>query len=285
MTKALKKEVEELENQTDETTEENEETQDVVDDEGSEASVEEDNNEDTSEATDDEPEEVSEEDAEKLKKQEAYRERRKAKQEETQKRQEGLQEQADVATSSAKQTQEEAFTDEFKEEVALVREERKIRQFEQSVKRAEKELETLEVPFKEAFTDYDDVVKDALDLTKLRLLNQGASESEADDYLRREKVLVADRAAARGEDPVEAVYNEAKDIIGVFDAFAEKRGYVLKDGKRKTNLQAMREISKPNAMSGGAGKGANAATTDFSDMDDLEEIGQVTLGQMLKVDD
>ena len=54
---------------------------------------------------------------------------------------------------------------------------------------------------------------------------------------------------------MEAVYNEAKEILSIFDKFAEMKGYKKVDGAPKTNLQAIREINKPNAMSGSAGKG------------------------------
>ncbi len=275
MTKALEDEIKELEAETtEETTEETgEEVTEVVEETEEEAEATEE------EATEEVVEEPTEEEAEKLKKQEAYRERRKAKKDEED-RQADLTTQAEAAVV-APPTETDDLTA-IKEELLIARQERAGRQFEENIKTAEKELTQLETPFKEAFTDYDEVVKDALELTRLRMVKQGYTDGEAADYLRREKVLLADRAAAEGKDPVEAVYKEAKDILGVFDEYAESKGYIMTKGKPKTNLQAMREINKPNAMSGGAGRGATATKTGFDDMDDLDEIGEVTIGQMLR---
>lgn len=150
---------------------------------------------------------------------------------------------------------------------------------EQNIKAAESELVALEAEFKEAFPDYEDKVNQALEITKVRLIESGMSETEADKYLKREKVLLADAAAAAGKDPVEAVYNEAKSILNVFEKYAEKAGYI-KPEKKKTNLQALREASKPNAMSGGAGRGAAAAKKTMDDMQ-LEELDDISIGQML----
>jgi len=269
MTKALEKEIEEFDNEEAEVEQEAEAN--------TEETTEEDKPEDEPESDETESEEETTED-EIAKKQEAYRERQKKRQEDQAKRQDDLQTQASAAVVEEINNDE---ISEIKEELAIARQERQIRQYEQSIKQAGKELEALETPFKEAFTDYDDVVSEALELSKLRMMKQGVSENEANAYLDREKVLLADRAASQGKDPVEAVYQEAKDIVGLFEDYAERKGYVRKDGKPKTNLQAMREMSKPNAMSGGAGKGATATKKEYDDLD-LEQTKEVTLGQMLK---
>lgn len=274
MTDALKKELEELENtenqenQTTDTTEE-EETEDAVQQEGQDEDA---NEEESTEAE----EEVSEEEKARLAKQEAYRQRQKEKQEEVRRRKEELERKS--ASDDDLDEDEEDELAQIKKDLQQFKQIAYQQQYQQAVKQAERELETLEKDFKEAFNDYDDVVKQALDLTKARLVGQGMSESEADDYLRREKVMIADRAAAAGKDPVEAVYNEAKGIVSWLDEYVQSQGYVKQDGgKKKTNLQKMRELSKPNAMNGG--RGAAAAKREFDDLgdDDLDEIKNTTI--------
>lgn len=272
---ALKKEIEELE------AAENKEADDEVVEEVADEQQEEDQEviEEKEIAEDAEKEDVSAEDAETAKKQEAYRERQRQKKEKA--AQQTYDDAANKAVSTTERTQEDRDdAAELKEAAELIRQDRAERQFEQSIKAAEKELNSLEPEFKAAFTDYDDVVNDALELTRMRLVADGATEGEAKDYLRREKVLLADRAAAQGKDPVEAVYNEAKSIINVFDAYAEKKGYTKGKAKPKTNLQAMREISKPNAMTGGSNSKAVKGT--FGDMD-LQETDDLSIGQMLQM--
>lgn len=166
-----------------------------------------------------------------------------------------------------------------KQAIEFVKQFHKQQIFERNIKQAEVELTSLEGEFKVAYPDYEDKVNQAIKLTKYRLVEQGMSEAEAEQVLRREKVLLADKAAAAGKDPVEAVYNEAKTILKVFEKFAEEAGYTK--GKKKTNLQALREASRPNAMSGGAGKGATAARKTFDDMEG-DEIDELSIGQLLK---
>lgn len=213
---------------------------------------------------DSDTQEEDEEEKEKLRKQEEYRERQKKKREEEQQR------------KAEKVVQDEAGDDREIEELKQMAREQK---FTRMVNQAEQELIQLEKPFKEAFTDYDDVVSNALAFTKIRLTADGMTESQADAYLRQEKVLLADRAAAQGLDPVEAVYNEAKSIMSTVDKFAEQMGYTK--GRPKTNLQAVKEMSKPNAFSGGVGKGAKNQI-GFNDMgdEDLDDIDNFTLGDL-----
>lgn len=274
MTEALEKELEELENEDTQQGEEEEPQEDVG--QGDEEDASENAEGESSEQQDDDEEE-------KLKKQEAYRERQRQKQEEKQKQAE-LQRRVDAAPKgSDEEKQAKDDLQELKEKVARYDQIVQQQQFETAIQAAEQELAGLEKEFKEAFTDYDDVVNDALELSKMRLMAQeGVSETQAMNYLNREKVLIADKAAAQGKDPVEAVYNEAKQIMSVFDAYAEKKGYKL-GGKPKTKLQAMREISKPNAMTGGTGKGAAASKLKFEELgdDDLEEIHETTIGELL----
>lgn len=270
MVDALKKEIEELDKTVsdelivEDAEPEEEEAQDDQAEEEEEAQGEE-------EQEEEEAQEPSDEEKEKLAKQEAYKERQRKKREEQAAQQ--------VAQQVPQQSQEPARDQSDLERRLAALESEKI--FNTKIKQAEQELQQLEEPFKEAFDDYDTLVNDAIELSKIRLMERGVSEADALNHLRQEKVLLADRAAAMGQDPVEAVYNEAKQIMSVFDKYAEMRGYAKK-AKAKTNLQAAREISKPNAMTGGGGRNAKAAKTEFDDLDDsdLSEIGGMTLGDL-----
>ena len=273
MTKALEAEIAELDKEEEAATESTEE----VTEEGTEETE---TPTETEEETVKEAEENQEEptDDEKQEKQDQYHARQKAKREDQAKRQEEVQTQESL--------EDEGDPDEMeamKAQMAQLTHIARRQQYQTNIKQAEKELNGLEVEFKEAFTDYDEVVNDALELTKMRLVADGVPSGEADDYLREKKVLIADEAAARGEDPVEAVYKEGKAIISVFDAYAEKKGYAV-NGKPKTNLQTIRELNKPNAMTGGAGRGATAAKTTFDDLgdDDLEEIRNTSIWDVNK---
>lgn len=193
------------------------------------------------------------------------------------KRQEERRKQSEQQATYEKKA-EQATDDADKQAIEYVKQLQKQQVFERQIKQAEVELTQLEGEFKVAYPDYDDKVNQAIKLTKYRLVNEGMSEAEAEQVLKREKVLLADRAAAQGKDPVEAVYKEAQVILSAFEKFAEESGYTK--GKKKTNLQALREASRPNAMSGGAGKGATAARKTFDDMEG-EEIDEVSIGQLL----
>jgi hypothetical protein len=217
-------------------------------------------------------EEVSEEEAER--KRQEYHERVKARQ---QKREQEVAQ--PVAKTPALEKSE--IQDDNKQLLEELMREKQQRDLENRISAAGNELKVLENDFKTAYTDYDDIVNDALELSKIRLMSQGMSEGNAISTLEREKILLADSAASKNLDPVEAVYNEAKEILSVFDKFAEMKGYKKVDGAPKTNLQAIREINKPNAMSGGAGKGAAAANPSFDEMEDLNDINNMTIGDLL----
>lgn len=262
---ALQKEIEELEKeetQVEENTEEQKEQEESTEEN---TEVEEGSEEEQGESE----QEKSEDEIKAA--QEAYRERQRKKQEEQKQRQEEL-------TQVAHQTTESEVK--LEDKVADLERIAQQQMVEQNIKQAEREFNVIEKEYKDAFPDYEQTVNDALEFTKMRLTEGGVSDVDADDYLRREKVFLAAKAVAAGKDPAEAVYNEAKQIMGFFDKFAESKGYV-KPGKSKTNLQTMREMSKPNAMTGGAGKGALANKLSFDEMDDLGDIGEVTIGQML----
>lgn len=227
---------------------------------------------DVGDITEEEPE-LSEEELEKQKKQEAYRERQRKKAEEKKQQLQAYDNQVQESVNNIDE-------DEQKAAIEFVKSFRQQQEFVIKLNQAEKELQTLENDFKEAFTDYDDVVNDALEFSRLRLVDQGMTESQANEALRREKILIADRAAAQGIDPVEAVYNEAKSIMKVIDRYVEKKG-LKKDERPKTNLQAIREINKPNAMTGGKGRGATVRSTSFDDLENLEDIDAVPLGELM----
>lgn len=224
------------------------------------------------EGVEEEPE-LSEEELEKQKKQEAYRERQRKKAQEKKQQLEAYDERVQESVNNIEE-------DEQKAAIEFVKSFRQQQEFVIKLNKAEKELQNLENDFKEAFTDYDDVVNDALEFSRLRLVDQGMTESQADEALRREKILIADRAAAQGEDPVEAVYNEAKSIMSLIERYVEKKG-LKKDERPKTNLQAIREINKPNAMTGGKGRGATVRSTSFDDLEKLEDIDAVPLGELM----
>jgi hypothetical protein len=226
--------------------------------------------------------EAKDEEAEKLKAaQEAYRERQRAKKEEAAKK----------AEESARLAQEEAArkeaaskpieTDEAKllaaklEQVDQIILEQKMQKW---IGAAERELGEIEKEYKVVFPDYDDLVSTAMDITKDRMVQGGMTEQQANEALRLEKLKIADAAAARGEDPAEAVYKEAKAINTWFQTYASKLGYVKQGASQKpiTQKAALREASKPNAMTGG--KGAAAIKPNYDEMDDVSDL---TIGQML----
>jgi len=225
--------------------------------------------EELNQVDEDEEEEDEEEKQRILKAQEDYKKRQ------AERKQKALEQQ----NQAKYQEQANATVDDAdKQAIEFIKDFQRQQQFQQSIKSAEAELTQLEGEFKVAYPDYEDKVSQAIKLTKSRLVNSGMSELEAEQQLKQEKILLADRAAARGEDPVEAVYNEAKSILGVFEQFAEEMGYTK--GKKKTNLQALREASKPNAMSGGTGKGATAARKTFEDLES-DEVDELSIGQLL----
>jgi UDP-N-acetyl-D-mannosaminouronate:lipid I N-acetyl-D-mannosaminouronosyltransferase len=218
----------------------------------------------------------TESDDELKQKQDAYKERQRKKREELEARQKELSQQADIAQSNSKQE------DEVNKMLAEVLAFKKTQEQEVMIKQAERELQSYEKEYTEAFPDYEDSVKKAIELTKLRLVAEGMDEADAIQYLNREKVLLADRAVAAGLDPVEAIHKEAKTILSTFEQFAELNGYVKAESKEKpkTNLQALREASKPNAMTGG--KPASAVKHNFDEEDDMDVIKGATLSDLMK---
>jgi len=281
MVEAIKKELEELEK------EENQDNVEVQEDSEQDESVEQDDavqDEDNQEAeavedAQDETEE-NDDDAEKLKKQEAYRERQRQKKEEAERRQAEAQRVLDSETSTRQQKQEaQDEKEEMRKALEEINQYRAQQQYQAMVERAKHEVKELEGEFREAFDDYDALVDQAMDISRMNLISKGYSEAQANAHLELEKVKIADLAAANGKDPIEAIYNEAKSINSWFTETAEKMGYT-KATKPKTNLQAMREMAKPNAATGGKGKGANASRLTLEEMDDVEDINNLTLSEM-----
>jgi len=281
---ALLKEIEELEKQTEGkpfVEEKPEEVTEVVEVETAET---EEPTEVKTEASE-KPAEESDEEKDK-KAQEAYRERQRLKKEENEKRvAEALAaqkaEEERKALTAKYSAEEVSESDVLRQKLAMVDEiimKDKVNSWRQN---AETELNSLEEEFKLAFTDYDDVVSTALDITIDRMVQGGMSRRQAEEILRFEKLKIADAAAAKGQDPVEAVYKEGKAIVDWFESYAKKLGYE-KTGKQPTKEKsltakaALREAAKPNAISGG--KSATAVARDF---DDLEDVSNLTIGQMM----
>ena len=280
MTKALEEEIKQMEDDekkdAEEQTSEEEATEEVVEEKPVDE-VEESSEEETAE--EEEPkEEVTDEEL--LKKQEHYRKRQ-------EKRAQKKQEEAEATPIQEDDSEELSEIEQLKLQVQSLTNVAHQNQYNQLVDRAEIELEGYEEEFRDAFPDYDDTVNRALDITKMRMKQNGMRDKEINEHLRREKIMIADRAASSGKDPVEAVYKEAQAINGWFDSAAESMGYVKQDtpnAKPKTKMAAMREASKPNSFGSGQGTAAHKKTFDEMDDDDMEEIDGLTIGQMLKGD-
>ena len=228
-------------------------------------------------------EETEEEKAKKA--QEAYRERQRLKKEETERKAKEAQEAAKAAAEREELLRQQAEANTTTEQDVLAQKLAMVDQIIQKervntwISNAENELTALEEEFKVAFTDYDDLVNTAMDITLDRMVSGGMSKKQAQEALRLEKLKVADAAAARGLDPVEAVYKEAKAINDWFETYAQKLGYQRTGtAKPKTMTQkaALREASKPNAVNGG--KNAGALKLSYEEMDDVSDL---TIGQMM----
>lgn len=208
--------------------------------------------------------------------------KRKEKQEEYYRKRQEQKAKQQEQTSNNQQTQSNANNyGEEDADLKYIRELAQKQRYQEAINSGEAELARLEKPFKEAFDDYESKVNQAMEFTKLRLVDQGYSEAQADAYLREQKVLIADRAAAQGKDPVEAVYQEANQILGAFDKFAEQLGYV-KPQDKKTKMQAVREMAKPNAMTAGGQSGKlNKTTINDLDDSDIDEIKDMPLSAFM----
>ncbi len=291
---ALLKEIEELEKETaDKPFIEEEKSEEVVEteEEAETPAVEEEPDEIASDKVEEEKpetkegEETEEEKAKKA--QEAYRERQRLKKEEAEKRAKEAQEAAAAQAEREELLKQQAEAGSASEQDVLAQKLAMVDQIIQKerinswINNAENELTALEDEFKVAFTDYDDAVQTALDITLDRMISGGMSKRQAEEALRLEKLKIADAAAAKGLDPVEAVYKEAKAINTWFETYAQKLGY-QKVGSPKsqekalTQKAALREASKPSAVSGG--KNANALKLTFDEMDDVDGV---TIGDML----
>jgi hypothetical protein len=234
------------------------------------------------------PKEVAESEEDKVKiAQEKYRERQRTKKEEAERKAKEAQDAQDAKVKREAILREQAEAETTTEQDAL---QKKLAQVDQIIQRdrintwlsnAETELEALEGEFKVAFTDYDDLVSTAMDITLDRMVSGGMSKKQAQEALRIEKLKIADAAAAKGLDPVEAVYKEAKAINTWFETYAQKLGYQKTGTKANqeksiTQKAALREASKPSAMTGG--KNAGALKLSFDEMDNVDDI---SIGDMM----
>jgi hypothetical protein len=270
MVEAIKKELEEMESEEQKSFEDEvKENSERDNEDAAQQEHEEENTTKEPEESDEEEESPNDDLAEK---QRIYKERQeKRKREAYELRQEQLRQQADNATTKEGKDPDKARL-EYLERAAYDIQRKEI------INSAKQELSALEKDFVEAYPDYTDAVNDAIEFAKINLMNQGLSEAQALERIEYEKVMTADRAAALGKDPVEAVYKEAQNISKLLETFAEKKGYVKQGVKKKTNLQKQRELSKPNAITGG--KGSAAIKKKLTDVDN-DELDNMTLGQML----
>ncbi len=234
---------------------------------------------DEPEAKDEDKEEppATEED-EKAIKQKAYRERQEQKRRKAEEaRQAELQAQAnsavDLTQKPAQGLDEEAIKAKLRQEAI---------DHDNTVRAAKRELRMLEKEFVDAFPDYEAEVNAAMEATKLQLVSEGHDEEDVVKYLEHRKLMIANDAVIAGLDPVEVVYKEARLINQWVDSVAEQRGYVKAEAaKPKTNLQAIREMSKPAAVGTGRGTGAAKKTFDELGDDDMDEIDAIPLGDIL----
>lgn len=149
---------------------------------------------------------------------------------------------------------------------------------QKSIARDRRVFQEMEKDFSENISDYTKTKEQAIEILKEQYIMNGMSEVEAMSQIEVDMLLKANKAYMSNLDPVEEVYKEAKKINDFIDHIASKRGYVKEPNfKPKTNMQALREASKPNAMTGGLGRGGRAVKTSFDEMDDLESIQQATL--------
>lgn len=292
---ALLEEIERLEEETkdkpfiEEEEAEAVETEEEVDEVEEESTDETDVEEEAPAADEEKPAEVEGEESEedkRVKAQEAYRERQKQKKEDAEKRAAEAKAAQDAEAERQELLKQQAKAGEVSEQDAIKQKLAVVDQIIQKervnawINNAEEELTALEDEFKVAFSDYDDLVTTALDITLDRMVSGGMSKKQAQEALRLEKLKIADAAAARGLDPVEAVYNEAKAINTWFETYAEKLGYTKSatspKGKSMTQKAALREASKPNAVNGG--KNASALKLSYDEMDDVSDL---TIGQMM----
>lgn len=273
MTDALKKEIEEIENkESAESREENVETEEST--ETAETDVGEDKKTEEPVKNEEEKEPDEEEEKRSLAR-EKYLERQRQKQNEDQQKKIELHKKHDGGTSEKEEDDLSGLKNQLSEANHYIQKQRR----QEMLDAASRELSQIEQAakkdkeFTQAFPDYDDVVNNAIEFAKIRLIEEGATEAEAVKRLEYEKTLLADRAVASGKDPMVAIYEEGRRINRAFETFAEKMGY-SKGIKKKTNLQAQRDASRPNAVAGGAGRGAGAITKKFDELgdDDLDEI-------------
>lgn len=215
----------------------------------------------------------------------AEKERLKKAQEDYKKRQEERrrkQEEQKSQQQNYEKAAEKAVDNADKEALEFVKQLRQQQEMAQLYEGDKKALKGYEEEFAKAYPDYNDKKNTAFEILIEKQVALGKTEEQARSELEYEMILLANQAAVKGLDPVEEIYKEANSIINAMDKYAEKMGYI-KPSKKKTNLQALREASKPNAMSGGAGKGATAARKTFDDLEG-EEVDELSIGQMLNGD-
>lgn len=276
MTKRAQKETEnEDANKEEVLNEEPTEEQDEAADQSEDDQVNDEGAEDSGDEQDDDGKqaEQAEKDLEAQKKRELYEQRKAARQKQV--RQNALQEKADEGTATKEEKDE---LSQLKNSVAALQQFVQPQIERQLVQGDEQAYKLMEADYVQAYPEYTSDMERAKKALLMRLKADGLSDDEASYAVRREMMVQANLAHRSGLDPVEHLHNEAKKINGWLDQYVQEMGYAPTKAI-KTNLQAQRAASRPNAMIGGAGKGANASVKKFSEMgdDDLEEIKNTTI--------
>ena len=174
-------------------------------------------------------------------KQEAYRERQRIK------REKAAAQPATEAVMAAQPEQAKSGDSQGESDVDVVNAVKELKewrenqqrqqQYAANLKAAKLELSSYEEEYRQAFPDYDEKLEKALSFKKLEYVSAGMTEAQADDRLEHEKIMLADSAAARGEDPVEAISKEAERIAKFAEEWAKQAGYVPGSQKKQTNRQ------------------------------------------------
>lgn len=167
-----------------------------------------------------------------------------------------------------------------KDELDELREAANYVRFQRALESDRYAFSSMEKEFAENISDYAQTKEFAQNALKKRLMARGMTEAQAASQIELDMLKLANMAHKNNMDPVEAVYKEAKQINQWIESIAEEMGYV-KAKKPKTNVQALREASKPNAMTGGLGRSSRASKKSWQDLDTVEEVREVTLRELM----
>lgn len=140
---------------------------------------------------------------------------------------------------------------------------------QEQIEAAKNELSGYEQAFKKSTPDYDEVLQNAMEVErrKIKAVYPNMTDTQINNHLEQSKIQLASTAMNNGRDPVEALYEYAS-------------AYGTPTKKPKTNLQAKKELSKPNAI--GTGQGAIARTKTFNDLEE-KDLDNLTFAEMKKL--